>query len=96
MRTLLLLCLLFAGPAMAGLFTPPVFTPIRHADGSVTWTFSMDVSDIPKEHRSMPEHERNELYAGASIAKADLCPKGWEITFSRTDGKRLIIGGRCL
>jgi hypothetical protein len=44
----------------------------------------------------MPEKERNELYAGASIAKAELCPKGWEITFSRTENKRLIIGGRCL
>lgn len=58
--------------------------------------FSMDISDIPKEHRSMPERERNELYAGASIAKAGLCPNGWDITFSRTENKRLIIGGRCL
>lgn len=94
MRTLLVLCLLSACTAMAAL--PPVFTPFRHADGSVTWVFSMDVKHIPKEHRSMPEKERNQLYAGASIARADLCPKGWEITSSRTDRTRLIIEGRCL
>jgi hypothetical protein len=96
MRVLLLLCCLVSGPALAGLWTPPVFTPIRHADGAVTWTFTMDVKDIPKEHRSMPEKQRNELYAGASIARTDLCPKGWELTSSRTENKRLILEGRCL
>jgi hypothetical protein len=92
---ILLLCLICT-PAVAGLLTPPLFTPVRHADGAVTWTFSMDVKDIPKEHRSLSEKERNELYAGASIAKAELCPNGWEITSSRTDKARLSIEGRCL
>jgi hypothetical protein len=81
---------------MAGLWTPPAFTPVRHADGSVTWTLSMDVKDIPKEHRSMPEKERNELYVGASIARTRICPNGWELTESRTENKRLILEGRCL
>lgn len=100
MMRALLLCWL-PMTAFAGLFGPsvPPFVPITHADGSVTWTFSMDLSDMKylrREDRVLAPDELHKKLVGASVAHHKVCPKGWQITDSRTDKKRLIIEGRCL
>ena len=89
---LLLLC----GTASAGLLSPPIFTPVTHEDGSMTWSLSIALNDIQKADRQLSSDELNRKLAGIFTAHHKVCPKGWEVTDSRTEKKRLIIDGRCL
>lgn len=89
---LLLLC----ETASAGLLSPPLFTPVTHEDGSMTWSLSIALNDIQKDNKRLPPDELNRKLAGIFTAHHKVCPKGWQVTGSRTDKKRLIIEGRCL
>lgn len=91
----LLLCL-FSVPAVAGLWSPPLFIPVTHPDGSMTWTLTYDRGDLPKDYRALSEEELSNRLAGTFTAHYRVCPNGWEITQSRTQKKRLIVDGRCL
>lgn len=90
-RTALLL--LLCAPAMAGLFSPPLFIPVTHPDGSQTWTYSIAVSDIPKAERDRPDLA--EWLAGFALAHNSFCSQGWSVSDSRTEKNRVIIEGRC-
>jgi hypothetical protein len=101
MRAVFVLCWLLPTTALAGVFGPsvPPFVPVTHPDGSMTWTFTMDLSDLkylPKEDRQLAPSELHQKLVGATVAHHKVCPNGWEITDSRTDKKRLVIEGRCL
>lgn len=82
--------------AVAGIWSPPTFTPITHENGSMTWSLSIGLDDIQKADRKLPPDDLNRKLAGIFTAHHKVCPKGWEVTDSRTDKKRLIIEGRCL
>lgn len=88
---LMLLC----APAMAGLWSPSFFAPTTHADGTVTWLLNLDLRDYSKADRALPPEEFNLKAVGPYIAHHKVCPKGWEITSSRTEKRRLILEGRC-
>lgn len=88
--------LLISAPAMAGLMSPPLFTPVMHENGAMTWSLSIALNDIPKADRALSQSELSKKLASVFTAHRGVCPRGWEVTDSRTVGKRLIVEGRCL
>lgn len=98
MRCITWTLLLCAAPAWAGLLGPDpvVFIPTVHPDGSRTWSFSIELKAIKKEDRALSREERDKKLAGIMVGWQRFCDRGWEITDSREDKKKLTIEGKCL
>lgn len=83
--------LLFLG----GIWDPPIFIPVTHADGSQTWTYLMSMRDVPKQDRALAAEELARKYMGGVLGHYRFCKSGWSITNSRIKQKRLIVEGKC-
>ena len=94
LRTLALLFV--CTPAIAGMWSPPINDLRTNHDGTQVWTLSMDTSDLSKADRSLTQSDLDQKIVSSTLGWKGWCQKGWEITSSRVEKKRLIIEGRCL
>jgi hypothetical protein len=78
------------------MWSPPINDLRTNPDGTQVWTLSMDTSDLSKADRSLTQSDLDQKIVSSTLGWKGWCQKGWEITSSRVEKKRLIIEGRCL